>query len=135
MSASTLRLVRYFDPAIEPEKLQEDLEQIWLDLLSNPENLMKIAQILNTNPDKLILCPRSPIKIESDSSGICGSEIAILVATWVATDIALKALSELGKDALKSALKMVWDKYIERALKVKQKAARALGERESDQTD
>lgn len=132
MNATSGTVAVYTEASAESHELQEALEAVWREQLSNPASAAGIADILRTSPDKLPV-DRAPVRIEPTESGLTAPEIAILISSWVATDIVLKALTDLGKDAVKNAIRKVWNKYLEPAVMIRMRKRDALGQRREEE--
>lgn len=121
-------IVRLVDAAVESGDLRLKLQDAWREQLANPSTAAEIASILKVDASQLAKLSGPPIDTEQDESGLAGSEILILVATWVATDVVLKALSDLGKDAVKDALRKIWDRHLKPALERHERVPKSLGD-------
>jgi hypothetical protein len=132
MKAASSAVAVYAEASAESHELQEALEAAWREQLSDPVAANAIANILRTTPDKLPL-DRPPLRIEPADSGLTASEIVVLISSWVATDIVLKALTDLGKDVVKDAIRKVWNKYLEPAVMNRMRKRDALGQRREEE--
>ena len=121
-------IVKLVDAAVESDGLRSDLQDVWREQLANPSTAAAIASILKVDASQLAEMSGPPIDTEPGESGLAGSEILILVATWVATDVVLKALADLGKDAVKDALRKLWDRHLKPALERRERVPKSLGD-------
>lgn len=121
-------IVRLVDAAVESGDLRSKLQDVWREQLASPSTAAEIASILKVDASQLAELSGPPIDTEQDESGLAGSEILILVATWVATDVVLKALADLGKDAVKDALRKLWDRHLKPALERHERVPKSLGD-------
>src|ERR1700752_2592271 len=117
------------NPAVESEDLLPGLSTVWAEQLQDPNTAAAIASLLHADVKDLRRID-PPISMRQDGSGLAGSDIVLMVATWVATDVVLKALADLGKDAVKDAIREVWVRYLKPALERRQERPGALGEDE-----
>lgn len=121
-------VVELVDAAIQSRQLQSELEEVWRDRLADPEAAVAIAVLLKADVSRLHALSGPPVDVEQSQSGASFSDIVVMAATWVATDIALKALADLGKDAVKDALRKLWNLHLKPALDRRQPTQKSLGD-------
>ena len=130
MNQSPDTVALYVDAGAKVNDLQNDLQTVWNELRNEPKAAADIASILQVDAADLQRLDKVPVLVSSPHSGLAAGEIAVLVATWIATDVVLKALSDLGKEVVKSALLKLWDKHLEKRVAARQKIPRPLGDRQ-----
>jgi hypothetical protein len=121
-------IVKLVDAAVQSRQLQSELNQVWREQIADLASAVEIAALLKAEVAALPGLAGPPVEAEQDESGLAGSDILIMVGTWVATDIALKALADLGKDAVKDALRKLWVRHLKPALERRQRNQKALGD-------
>lgn len=129
MTTTTDTVAKLVNPAVESHDLMSDLPAVWQEQLSDPKVAAEIASLLRLDTAQLKSLAGAPVDIQQDESGVAGSDIIVIVATWVATDVLLKALAELGKNAVKQAIRNVWERYLKPSLEKRQRKPGALGDR------
>lgn len=121
-------LVALRDPAVESDELMADLKAVWQEQLANPRTASEIAAILHVaDSERLKTLSGPPMVVEQEVAGLNANDLLVIVATWVATDVLLKALADLGKDAVKDALRQLWKRYLAPRLEARQSKPNALG--------
>ena len=121
-------LVALRDPAVESDELMADLKAVWREQLSNPQTACEIAAILHVDgPEALKSLSGPPVLVEQEVSGVNANDLLIIVATWVTTEVLLKALADLGKEAVKDALRQLWKRHLAPRLQDRQSKPNALG--------
>lgn len=128
MTITTDTVAKLVNPAVESHDLMSDLPVVWQEQLRDPKLAAEIASLLKLETAELKSLSGAPVDIQQSESGVAGSDIIIIVATWVATDVLLKALADLGKDAVKQAIRNVWDLYLRPSLEKRQRKLGALGD-------
>lgn len=121
-------LVALRDPAVESDELMADLKAVWQEQLADPQIASEIAAILHVDrPEALKSLSGPPVVVEQEVAGLNANDLLVVVATWVATDVLLKALAELGKEAVKDALRQLWKRYLAPRVEGRQSKPNALG--------
>lgn len=128
MAVTTDTVAKLIGTAVESHNLLADLPAVWRTQLHDPKAAAEIAALLKIDAQQLKELVGPPIDLQQEQSGLAVSEILVLVATWVATDVVLKALADLGKDAVKDAIRKLWVRYLKPGLEDLQDEPRALGD-------
>ena len=121
-------LVALRDPAVESDELMADWKAVWQEQLANPQIASEIAAILHVDrPEALKSLSGPPVVVEQEVAGLNANDLLVVVATWVATEVVLKALADLGKEAVKDALRQLWKRYLAPRVEGRQSKPNALG--------
>jgi hypothetical protein len=87
--------------------LQDCLDAIWVEVLSEPETRDRIAGRLGIAPERVDRLDR-PLRIRPDRAGLTGVEIGIIIVLWVSKDILLGAVEAELKDQLRQGGRWLW---------------------------
>ena len=121
-------LVALRDPAVESDELMADLKAVWQEQLANPQTASEIAAILHVDrPEALKSLSGPPVVVEQEVAGLNANDLLVVVGPWGGTHLQLKALAELGKEAVKDALRQLWKRYLAPRVEGRQSQPNALG--------
>ena len=109
----------YSNGSASLSELRMESSEIWNNILLNPAKAAQAAGILGIQVEELKKLHELPFDLQSGRAGIAGVDIAILVFTWIGTDVVLGAIRDMAKDELKKRLRQLWKEIFEPALKEK----------------
>jgi hypothetical protein len=126
-------VVRLGPGARRRKDLEKTLDQVWREILDDPVECAKVAEILHIDPSKAkAALPRPPIELESGAAGLTGGEILVLGALWLAKDVFGGAVTDLAKDPIKKYLKTLWTEVLSPAMRRNLSGRHDMGEEKKD---
>ena len=128
MDVSKQVVTAYGPGSLRPHEAQDVLERTWAELVGNPTSRDEIAALFQLAPDQVAHIQQAPLVFEQRRSGMGAAEIAMVVATWVGSEVLLGGVKDWGKQAVKEALQTLWTKIVAPALRRKVPERGALGQ-------
>lgn len=116
-------------------ELDDALRETWAALLADPSQRGAIAASLGLHEADLARADTPPMRFEVPRAGLAGAEVAVVVVTWVASEVLLGAFKDLAKDAIKAKTRQLWKDYLAPALQRRLASRRALGREAADPQD
>lgn len=126
--ATTNAVVKLVGAAVESDDVLAQLPSVWRERIADPVAAAEIAALLRIDPEQLKSLTGPPIDVVQDRAGINATDLLIVVATWVGTEVLLKSLADLGREAVKDALRTLWARHLKPGLEKMQAKHRALGD-------
>lgn len=125
---TTDAVVRLVGAAVESDDVLAQLPSVWQERIADPVAAAEIAALLRIDTGQLKSLGTPPIDVVQDGAGLNASDLLIVVATWVGTEVLLKSLADLGREAVKDAIRTIWARHLKPGLERMQTKYRALGD-------
>ena len=127
MAPSPLEIIGYGTGSATLQDVRKAVTACWNDIKADPARLQAAAAALGISVAQLRDNPRSPVQLQTRQSGTGTVEIAIVVVSYIGTDIVWGAVRDLAKDEIKRRIKQLWSTVLEPAVRRHLRERDALG--------
>jgi hypothetical protein len=108
-------------------ELEDALDATWLALRDDPSVRGALARALGIAEVTVAAMRSPPLRVETARSNMSSGEIAVLIVTWLASDVVCEAFKDMAQDAVKKNIRKLWDDYLLPALRARLPSRRSLG--------
>ncbi len=89
-------------------RIQDEIASFWSAMLTDEKERERVAGILQIPPAKVGDLVEAPIRVRSAQANIGSSDVGLIVASWIASEVLLGAFKDIAKDEVKRHLKALW---------------------------
>ncbi len=108
-------------------ELTAALTSVWTEILQNPKLRLQAAGILGVGEVEVEAQQAPPLYLQPGQQGTGAVDIAIMVVTYIGTDVLLGSLTDLAREEVKRRMKQLWAELLEPAIRGRLPERDALG--------
>lgn len=107
--SADIELVGYGTGAATLKEVEKAIQASWKAVQTDAALRAKVAHALELPENAVAQLPEPPLRLQPVQAGAGMVDIAVMIVTYIGTDIVWAAFRDLAKEELKRRLKQVWN--------------------------